>query len=287
VIVTRLQGGLGNQMFQYAAGLSLALARQTQLKLDLALLDSRDGRTPRTYELDRFRISAERATPEQLEGLLAKRPLAARISRRLDPRAAARERHFHYDPAVMRLPDDSCLEGYWQSERYFAHAAARVRQEFGFRNEPSGQNAELAREIAARTAVSLHVRRGDYASDPATRAVHGLCSVDYYRRAAAFIAERVRDPVFVLFSDDPEWARTHLDLGGETLAVDHNGAHNGAEDLRLLSLCRHHIIANSTFSWWGAWLSANPDKIVIAPARWFADGTRDTSDLLPHRWVTL
>jgi hypothetical protein len=287
MIITRLQGGLGNQMFQYAAGLALAAARTAQLKLDLTLFDVRDGRTARRYALDCFRVSAARTTPEELEALQSKRPLAARISQRLDPRAAARERHFHYDPEVARLPDDSCLEGYWQSERYFEHAAARVRQEFTFAREPSGRNAELARELAACAAVSVHVRRGDYVSDPATRAAHGLCSLDYYRCATAYVAARVREPVFVWFSDDPDWTRAHLDLGPAAIVVDHNAAHDGAEDMRLMSLCRHHVIANSTFSWWGAWLNADPHKIVIAPERWFPDRARDTRDLLPRRWVTL
>lgn len=287
MIITRLQGGLGNQMFQYAAGLRLATARHTQLKLDLTLLDARGSRTPRTYELHRFRISAERATPEETEALLAKRPLAARISRRLDRRAAARERHFHYDAAVARLPDGTCLQGYWQSERYFGDVAARVREEFSFERAPSGRNAELAREIAGRAAVSVHVRRGDYAADATTRAFHGLCPIDYYHRAAAYVSERVCNPIFVLFSDDPEWTRTHLEVGGDAIVVEHNGPHDGPEDLRLMSLCRHHVIANSTFSWWGAWLNPDPEKIVIAPERWFADRDHDTRDLLPDRWVRL
>lgn len=287
MIITRLQGGLGNQMFQYAAGLRLAVARRTTLKIELSLLGVRDGRTARSLELDRFRISAQRATPEEVEALLAKRSLAVRLASRLDPRAAARERHFHYDPDVAHLPDDCCLEGYWQSERYFADAAKAVRKEFVFANEPVGRNAELAREIAARTAVSVHVRRGDYASDPATHAAHGLCPIDYYRCAIAWIAARVRDPLFVLFSDDPEWTRAHLDAGPGTLVIDHNGPRDGAEDLRLMSLCRHHVIANSSFSWWGAWLAPDPHKIVVAPERWFPDRTRDTRDLLPGGWVKL
>jgi len=287
VIITRLQGGLGNQMFQYAAGLRLATARRTALKVDLSLLDARDGRTPRSHALGCFGLSAPLASPEEAEALLAKRPIAARISHRFDRRAAARERHFHYDPEVARLPDDTCLEGYWQSERYFADAAAAVRREFTFASQPSARNAELAREIAARNAVSVHVRRGDYASDPATHAAHGLCPLDYYHRAAAYVAERVRDPFFVIFSDEPAWTRAHLDLGPGALVVDHNGASDAAEDLRLMSRCRHHVIANSTFSWWGAWLNPDPKKIVIAPTRWFADRTRDTRDLLPGGWVTL
>ena len=179
------------------------------------------------------------------------------------------------------------MQGYWQSARYFEDSAERVRQEFRFRSEPSGRNVELAEEIGARAAVSLHVRRGDYAAHAATRAYHGLCPVDYYHRAASYVAERVRDPIFVLFSDDPEWTRTHLDLRARTIAIEHNGPDDGAEDLRLMSLCRHHVIANSTFSWWGAWLCTKPEKIVTAPERWFSDGARDTSDLIPDRWVRL
>jgi hypothetical protein len=286
VIVTRNQGGLGNQMFQYAAGLAQAAARQTRLAIDLSRLGVRDGRTPRTYELDRFCIGARPARPEELERL-RKRPLAARIASRLDARAAARERHFHFDPAVARLPDDTCLEGYWQSERYFERCADRVRSEFRFRSQPEGRNAELAREIAARAAVSVHVRRGDYASDAAVGGFHGLCPIDYYLRAVGYLAERVGDPVFIVFSDDPGWARAHLDLGHPAIVVDHNGPHDGPEDLRLMSLCRHHVIANSTFSWWGAWLNPDPAKIVVAPERWFADGAHDTRDLLPRGWVRL
>jgi glycosyl transferase family 11 len=287
VIITRLQGGLGNQMFQYAAALRLAAARRTVLKVDLSLLDARDGRTPRNHALDRFRVSAPLAAPEEVKTLLAKRSIAARICPRLDRRAAARERNFRYDPDIDRLPDDTCLEGYWQSERYFAGVERSVRREFAFASAPVGRNAELVREIEARGAVSVHVRRGDYASDPVTHAAHGLCPLDYYHRAAAYVAERVRDPFFVIFSDEPAWTRAHLDLGPGALVVDHNGASDAAEDLRLMSRCRHHVIANSTFSWWGAWLNPDPKKIVIAPARWFADRTRDTRDLLPGGWVTL
>ena len=135
-------------MFQYAAGFRLATARHTELKLDLAL-STRGGGTRRRFELDCFRLCAKGATSEEVEALVAKPPRASWISDWLDRRAAACERHFHYDPAVARLPDDTYLEGHWQSERYFEDVAELVRQEFSFRSEPTGRNAELAREIAA------------------------------------------------------------------------------------------------------------------------------------------
>ena len=145
----------------------------------------------------------------------------------------------------------------------------------------------MAAEIAACNAVSLHVRRGDYAADPVVTSMHGLCPLDYYDRAVEYVLGRVSDPAFFLFSDDPDWVREHLKLRGSVSVVDHNGPDSGSEDLRLMSLCRHHIIANSTFSWWGAWLDPRPDKLVIAPKRWFADESLDTSDLLPAGWVKL
>lgn len=290
MIVTRLRGGLGNQMFQYAAGLRLACARGTRLLLDTSPLCDPGCHTPRSYALGPFRLSAGRASPEELAAFgRSRRSLASRLARRLGrrPDAAAVERHFHFDEEVLALPDGVCLRGYWQSERYFADAADRVRRELRLERPPTGRNAELAAEIAACNAVSLHVRRGDYVSDPVANAMHGVCSLDYYRRATELVVGRVPDATFFVFSDDPGWTRDHLQLPGKATVVDHNGPAAGHEDLRLMSLCAHHIIANSSFSWWGAWLDPRPDKIVVAPERWFADGARDTADLCPAAWVKL
>jgi hypothetical protein len=179
------------------------------------------------------------------------------------------------------------LDGYWQSERYFADVSDRLRSEFTFKASAAGRNAEIAGEIAAVNAVSLHVRRGDYATNPAMTAMHGICPIDYYDRAVEFVIERVADPVFFLFSDDPDWVREHLKIDWAVVVVEHNDSDTGHEDLRLMGLCRHHVIANSTFSWWGAWLNPSPEKIVVAPKRWFAEDSIDTSDLLPADWVTL
>jgi hypothetical protein len=291
VIISRLEGGLGNQMFQYAAGLRLAMARNTQLKLDLSGLDDPTIRTPRSYELDAFAITAELAGPSDIEAIMARSGgLVARLMARWSrdrSRTAAVERTFCFDPQVLLLPDGVCLRGYWQSERYFEDASDLVREELTFRTTAVGLNAETLNAIAACNSVSLHVRRGDYITDPAVYAMHGVCSADYYHRAVEHMRERVADPTFYLFSDEPEWVRENLDLGDSVRLVDHNGAENGFEDLRLMSRCAHHIIANSTFSWWGAWLNPSPDKIVVAPKRWFADESIDSSDLLPESWVKL
>jgi len=291
MIISRLVGGLGNQMFQYAAGLRLASARNTELKLDLSAFDEQTMQTPRSYELGAFAVTAELASPEEVAALVKGSGrllgrLATRWSRdRFSSRAV--ERAFHFDPGVLSLSDGVVLRGYWQSERYFSDVADRVRREFCWKREPTGTNAAMIADIARCNSVSLHIRRGDYLTNPDAREMHGVCSVDYYQRAVAHIVDRVSDPTFFLFSDEPDWVRENLELRASVRLVDHNGPDAGSEDLRLMSRCSHHIVANSTFSWWGAWLNPNPEKIVIAPKQWFADDSIDTSDLLPASWVRL
>jgi hypothetical protein len=291
MIITKLKGGLGNQLFQSAAGLRLALARKTRLKVDLSELENPGGGTPRSYEMGSFRFSAEIANPSEVASCVA--PDSRGLERLLPrwrgarPGSSAIERHFHFDPDVLTLSDGVCLEGYWQSERYFSDASDRVRKEFSFRNPPAGRNAEIINEMAACNAVSLHVRRGDYVTNPAANATHGVCPLDYYYRAIDYIRERVSNPFFFLFSDDPKWVREDLEFDGSSTVIDHNDPDAGYEDLRLMSHCQHHIIANSSFSWWGAWLNPNLNKIVVAPDRWFSDETQDTSDLIPATWMRL
>ncbi len=291
MIISRLVGGLGNQMFQYAAGLRLASARNTQLKLDLSAFEDRTIRTPRCYELGAFAVTAELADPEEIAALVER---GDRLLGRLAARwshgrfsSPALERAFHFDPGVLSLADGVVLRGYWQSERYFADAADQVRREFCWKRDPAGKNAAMIADITNCNSVSLHVRRGDYLTNPDAHEMHGVCSIDYYQRAVAYIVDRVSDPTFFLFSDEPDWVRENLDLRASVRLVDHNGPDAGSEDLRLMSRCSHHIIANSTFSWWGAWLNPNSDKIVVAPKQWFADDSLDTSDLLPASWVKL
>lgn len=294
MIVARLTGGLGNQLFQYAAGQRLAQVRSAELKLDLTGLGNPDYRTVRHYELAPFNVMQSFATEEDIakltrpySGLLPR--LFHRITRKGErrPMSYIKEPHYHFDPRILDLPDGVYLDGYWQSERYFADIAGLIRKEATVREPLVGRNADLAREIADCQAVSLHVRRGDYVKDEITHRVHGVCGLDYYARAVTYIANRVNVPVFFIFSDDPAWARENIKLHHPMQIVDHNGPDHGYEDMRLMSLCRHHIIANSSFSWWGAWLNPLPDKIVVAPERWFNNYDADTRDLCPAGWVRL
>jgi hypothetical protein len=288
MIIVRLCGGLGNQMFQYAAGRRLALRTGSELKLDLTPLDrSRE----RSYGLHVLPIRATRASSAEIRHLtLVPKPL--RLVRRLFRRPVRPASHFRepdlrFHPEILDLSDGVYLDGYWQSERYFADAADVIRIELAAPAPTSDRDREVAEWIDDCEAVSLHVRRGDYVTSKVARETLGPCAPDYYRRAAATLTERLDSPRLFVFSDEPEWARETLDLPLPMTVVDHNGPDDAHRDLALLARCRHHVIANSSFSWWGAWLSPNPSKIVIAPRRWFAREDLSADDLVPERWLRL
>ena len=197
------------------------------------------------------------------------------------------EPHFHYDPNFFSVGDNTILEGSWTSERYFADIANTIRQDFQFRPEPDAKNSNVFKQIGEGTAVSLHVRRGDYVADKNTQAFFGLTPLEYYRSAVKAMKKQVGELRLFVFSDDIEWCKSNLDLGADTVYVEGNTGKDSFEDMRLMSACQHHIIANSTFSWWGAWLGSNPGKVVIAPKRWFNDLTHDTKDVIPASWQTI
>lgn len=286
MIIVRLKGGLGNQLFQYAAGRRLAHANGTKLKLDLSAYQNDPLRV---YELHPFQIQEELAAPEEIARLrgagLARQ--IRRVAKSVYPGfypTWVKERSLHFDPGLLDISGEAYLEGYWQSERYFQDIAPILHSEFTVRDPLEGHNRVVAETILGCPAVSIHVRRGDYVSRPETFQTHGVCPPEYYREAAAELAGEVRDAHFFVFSDEPEWAQENLRLEHPVTYIVGNRPQKGYEDLRLLSLCRHHIIANSSFSWWGAWLSRCPEKIVIAPRQWFADPRNDTRDLIPPSW---
>lgn len=291
MVIPQVIGGLGNQMFQYAAGRALALRKKTTCRLDISGFA---GYGLRQFELHRiFHCPVEIATESDVRQVLGWRasPAIQRIAARLRmpflrSRRLVVEPHFNYWTGINEVPQDCYLVGYWQSEKYFQDAAQIIRADFAFKTPMSDRNAEIARQINGVNAVSLHVRRGDYVSNPHTNSVHGLCSLDYYRAAIRHISERIERPHLFIFSDDMAWVKDQLKLGLPCQYVEHNQGDESYNDMRLMSLCRHHIIANSSFSWWGAWLNPNPHKIVVAPQNWFANNS-DVGDLFPREWVTL
>ena len=138
--------------------------------------------------------------------------------------------------------------------------------------------------ISQTNSVSLHIRRGDYVSNQKTNQTHGTCDLDYYQRCITEIEKEVENPYFFVFSDEIEWVKENLKINHPAEYVDQNTGDKSYEDMRLMSQCKHNVIANSSFSWWGAWLNSYPDKIVFAPKRWFASDKHNTKDLIPEGW---
>lgn len=285
MIVVRLSGGLGNQLFQYAAGRRLAQRRQAELVLDLGWYERTPRRdTPRDYELAHYPIQARIASgTEKLWCRLHEGPVLRRLDRLPRRWRHRREKGFAFDPAVLELPNDVYLDGYWQSYRYFDDIAALIQSELTPLAPMGPRDEELAGRIRATNSVAVHIRRGDYVTNAAASRAHGLCSAEYYDRALSRIAAAV-DPHFFVFSDDPAWARSSMKFPGPFEVIDHNGPERAFQDLRLMAMCKHQITANSSFSWWGAWLNANPAKIVLTPAQWFVK-VPNTSSLCPSDWL--
>jgi len=280
MIITRLHGRLGNQMFQYAAGRALADRVGVPLALDSrgAILRG-EGVLTRVFDL-------ELADPVHLPPLKQTNPLRYAIWRGIGQKVGAkpyfrRERGLGYNPAFEDWGDNSYLHGYWQSQKYFQNSAERIRSDFTFPAFSNQQNAEMAARIAESTAISLHVRRGDYL----TFAAHVLCDQAYYDTALAKVLDGLQgDPIVYVFSDDPQWAKDNLSLPCEKVVVDFNGPETDFEDMRLMSLCQHNIIGNSSFSWWAAWLNQTPGRRVAGPAKWFGDPKLSNPDIFPHDW---
>ncbi|RBI71568.1 alpha-1,2-fucosyltransferase [Roseovarius sp. TE539] len=282
-VVSRLLGGTGNQLFQYAAGRALADHLGCDLLLDARHLSARTARGDCFAHFARARFARDDAAlpPARHDGLL--RYVLWRIFGRT-PRFH-REKGLGFDRGFFDLPPETYLHGYWQSQRYFAPIADRLRRDLAFTTPLAGANAAMAQTISkAPSPVAVHVRRGDYTASGA----YAACSPGYYRNAVDTIRDRLDRPLTCfVFSNDPDWARANLDLGQETIVVDINDETGGHFDLHLQSLCAHNVIANSSFSWWAAWLNANPDRIVVAPKNWFAPGKPDNPDICPADWIRL
>ena len=294
MIIARITGGLGNQMFQYAACRTLADRLGTDLFLDLSFYDLPPGEhTQRPFELDRVRTRYQRAAADQLRPFIALRDHTwTRRTARLFPFLYRSQRYlerqlFRYEPELGSIKQDTYIDGHWQSELYFADHAETIRRDLCPREAFGERNKTMLRSMEGIVPVSLHVRRGDYVTNADANRVHGTSDVTYFERAMKRVLELAPYAVFHVFSDDPEWARKNLPALASLIFVEHNMGVADHFDLLLMSACHHHIIANSSFSWWGAWLNPRPNKLVIAPERWFRDPSVDTTDLIPANWVRL
>jgi hypothetical protein len=274
-VIARLRGGLGNQMFQYALGRCIAEKENRELLLETKGLEVQPGITARTYALDIFRISARIMSSRQ-----AHRSLAVPVHAYIVERTPG----FCQDVLKPSPFLSIHLNGFWQSEKYFKSIAPVIRREFRFKRLGSAGRGWKAAILSERSPVCVHVRRQDYLA-PQGRYI-GFVGSEYYRRAVDVVARRVANPHFFIFSDDLVWCEKSLKIGYPHSFVRYAGSDdNGARDLELMTMCKHFIIANSSFSWWAAWLSENPRKMVVAPARWFAGSRLDSRDLVPDTWT--
>ena len=292
MIISNLVGGLGNQMFQYACGRALSLRVEIPLSVStdqLKVYNQHNG-----FELyDLFNIKATVAGTKELRHLLGYRsnPKLRRFLGRSSMTWAAggnwcNEPSDRYWSGIRDINNSVYLHGYWQSESYFSDYADVIREDFTFRDELDELDSAVLARMKAGMCASLHVRRGDYLAAK-SRNLYSTCSIEYYVSAVRFLRKKFPQLRIFAFSDDTDWVVTNLMPKIRDLeVVSHNVASRSANDMRLMSMADHHIIANSSFSWWSAWLSQSQKKIVIAPCKWFADG-RLTPTLLPTDWITL
>jgi hypothetical protein len=293
MIAAKLKGGLGSQMFQYAAARALSLEKNTWVYLDPSFLyeDAKGRWTQREYELDCFNIvyKFERSGRINLLRSLNHKVRMRRISESAlwpFPYRNFTEQAGGFNTTFFGNPVNTYLEGYFQSEKYFVKYRDNLRKEFTFHEAPSERNAALLNEIKNGTTLSIHVRRGDYVTLSSASVFHGCMNETYYSDSISRMLEMIPEiNLCCVFSDDIEWARQHITSAVKTLFVDWNK--KGSEDLRLMMNCTHHIIANSSFSWWGAWLSEKEHSKIIAPAKWFADANASDMDIVPERWIRI
>ncbi len=303
MIVARIRGRLGNQLFQYAMARTLALERSTEVHLDLThfLFEDHDCRLP-AFRTE-FRIAGlseigPRLLASHLSRAVGRRTgagLSSRIDERIvgtldDDRTYVREKpkFVGYDEKaaekVAKAEGDIYLDGFWQSDRWFASRRDEILKEFELRAEPPKAMKDWLELMSVEGSVGLHVRRGDYAQSGFSN-IYGVCDAAYYKRAEEAILAKVERPRIFVFSDDLAWAKGNLKLKTELTFVEAKGLEEYHE-LALMSCCDHNVISNSTFSWWGAYLNRNPEKVVVAPGRWLKqESGMEEKDAVPGSWI--
>lgn len=290
MVIVQIRSGLGNQMFQYAFARQLALKNGVQLRLDASFYRNYPLRR---YELESLSITAKELGPSERIILRASSnrrfPALKKLAELVHgggPLTFLTDRQCGFDETANAARGNIYLQGFWQSWKYFADIRPLLLKEFTVSLPSDSWNAAMTDQIQNSTSVCIHVRRGDYTENPDTASTFGACSLNYYLNAIAYIKERIPNPTFFVFSDDLNWVKEQLGNGANFKYMDHNRGLPPAHDLRLMHLCKHFILSNSTFGWWAAWLSESTGKIVVSPKNWYkANWT--TLDLLPPGWITL
>ncbi len=288
MIIVKLIEGLGNQMFQYAMGRYIAHKNNTKFKLDkIGFLDYK----LHEYGLCNFNIKENFATKKEINYFKKYKKSNKKIIRKFynalfaDESKYILEHQFNFIPNIFNAKNNVYLDGFWQSEKYFIDIKDIIKKDFTIKN-PSNKYKNKVTQIKSKNSISLHIRRGDYVKNKETLKHHGICSLDYYNKAIQIVKKKLDNPTFFIFSDDIEWVKKNLNTKSTNFFVS-GGKLQNYEELILMSKCKHNIIANSSFSWWGAWLNDNPKKIIIAPKKWFEVKKMNTIDLIPDSWIKI
>jgi hypothetical protein len=294
MVVVQLTGGLGNQMFQYAAAKSLAIRKKTSLILDISSFyrtEIPDLEVVRDFALQKFLGVTEESI--NINNLALNDQFSFLEDKKIDKllprfkRSTFREKFFHFDSTFFKTKNSVYLVGIWQSPKYFETVQNEILKSFKFRNEIINRVEAKANEMRNSNSLSIHVRRGDYLRKPIILDWHGVMSKEYYLNAFNLIKTKTKIDKVYYFSDEPDWVASELipHIPGEIVSVEVSKSQY--EDFYLLQSCQHQILANSSFSWWAAYLNSNPNKIVIAPKRWFNQVDYNTKDLFPESWITI
>lgn len=285
MIIVALKGGLGNQMFQYALGRKLSIKNSDTLKLDTSGLSKANevGDIYRPFALDAFNIKATVASAE--ESTLLRNPYGA-LSKALRKFRfkVLRQQNVGWFPSALKKRGNVYLDGYWQSPNYFDDIRSTILEDFTLKQGLSSVAQEIAGRMQNSNSVSIHIRRGDYVSNKSVAASYGPCTPAYYEAAIASISSKVPNPSWFVFSDDTTWVKESMQFPGAVEYVSDQKL-SDQEEILLMASCEHNIIANSTFSWWGAWLNQNPEKVVIVPDPWFDTRPQDHAHLIPESWI--
>ena len=286
-IVVSLYGGLGNQLFQFATGFALSKHHDCELVFDLSWFDSvhkSKGTTLRKFSLAPFHLNIEQQS-------LGPGKLWSKINRLIFLKRKKikifREKTPLFDPVLFRKQAPLWLDGYWQSPKYFESWATEIREKIGRPKEISAKNKEMLERISNSESICVHVRRGDYVSNAKANNFHGLCSLDYYREGVKKTKSNFKDPHCFVFSDDPAWVDKNFEVGVPCTVVNINGPDEPHQDLWLMAACKNFVIANSSLSWWGAWLGNYSNKTVVAPFEWFRNKPMLANDLIPREWIRI
>ncbi|MEI8128407.1 MAG: alpha-1,2-fucosyltransferase [bacterium] len=285
-VIMKLNGGLGNQMFQWALSRMIQETTDMDVSLDMSYFSKHYARD---YQLNIFQIK-----PEFVKNPITKFKLNViwNLRKMLNEQkllgySLYSEKQFNFEPRISEIKANTYIEGFFQSELYFKCIEQKLREDFRFEAPPDEENQKIINKLYSVESIALHIRRGDYIQKERYKNIYANCSLDYYKRAVDYITKHCSEPILLVFSDDIEWVKKNLKLNHPCVFVSHNTGTKSYEDMRLMSLCTHNIIANSSFSWWGAWLNQNPSKIVVAPKKWFNDDEIIQTDVIPKTWIQL